>query len=289
VEDIKAYIETGILELFVLGQLTAQEEKEVQEMAVHHPEVKEEINAIEIAMEQYALYHAINPSEGLEHRIFTKINFAESSDPIITTPPAPASQSTAKIVPLDPKPYDSKIRTLRFSLVACIALLVVSVVALLSAHSKLDSAQSEIAALTSQNSKFAATVGFMENTNKDLQKIADIAGDKSWAIVNLAGTPKLPKAQLRVFWNKNTKDVLLDKKKMALPANDASHQYQLWALVNGKPVDLGVFDSNDGASAILQSMKASPVAQAFAVTLEKHGGSASPTMDQLVLMGNITI
>jgi anti-sigma-K factor RskA len=276
VEDIKAYIETGILELYVLGQLSAQEEKEVQEMAANHPEVREEISAIEIAMEKYALYQAVNPSQDFAPKIIDKLGL---------TDPAPS----AKVVPLQSASYDSKIRTLRFALVACIALLVVSVIALLSAHNKLDSAEEQIASLTSQNSKFAATVGYMEETNRDLQKIADITGNPAWAVVNLAGTPKSPSSQLRVFWNKSTKDVLLDKKKMALPANDADHQYQLWALVNGKPVDLGVFDSKDGARAILQNMKDIPAAQAFAVTLEKRGGSVNPTMDQLVLLGNITI
>jgi anti-sigma-K factor RskA len=280
VEEIKAYIETGILELYVLEQLTAQEKKEVQAMAANHPEVRKEISAIEIALEKYALLNASNPSHDLTPRIFTEIGLDENSKP---------TEPVAKIIPLDTKSYDSKIRTLRFALVACSALLVVSIIALLSAHQKLGSAESQIATLSSQNSKFAATVGFMQESNKDLQKFADIAGNKSWVTVNLAGTPKLPTAQLRVFWNKTSKDVLLDKKKMALPANDQQHQYQLWALVNGKPVDLGVFDSDKDSLRIIQNMKNIPAAQAFAVTIEKRGGSVNPTMEQLVLLGNVNI
>jgi anti-sigma-K factor RskA len=73
---------------------------------------------------------------------------------------------------------------------------------------------------------------------------------------------------------------------MAMPSNDADHQYQLWALVNGKPVDLGVFDAN-GKLEGLQVMKNIGEAQTFAVTLEPKGGSISPTMSQLMVMGNI--
>jgi anti-sigma-K factor RskA len=286
VEDIKAYIETGILELYVLEQLSAQEKKEVQDMAAIHPEIKEEITAIEIALEKYALLNASYPTHDLTPKIISAIGVDEFSSP---SPLLAETSASAKVVPLNTSAYDSKIKTLRFALVACLALLVVSIIALLSAHQKLNSAQSQIAALSTQNSKFAATVGFVQESNKELQRIADIAGDKSWVVVNLAGTPKLPSAKLRVFWNKTSKDVLLDKKKMALPANDQQHQYQLWALVNGKPVDLGVFDSDKDSLRIIQNMKNIPAAQAFAVTIEKRGGSVNPTMEQLVLLGNVNI
>jgi anti-sigma-K factor RskA len=64
------------------------------------------------------------------------------------------------------------------------------------------------------------------------------------------------------------------------------HQYQLWALVDGKPVDLGVFDMRDGEVG-LKNMKPIGVAQTFAVTLEPRGGSVSPTLEKLMVIGNI--
>ena len=79
---------------------------------------------------------------------------------------------------------------------------------------------------------------------------------------------------------------MIDMQSMAMPLNDADHQYQLWALVNGKPVDLGVFDVN-GALTGMQVMKNIGAAQTFAVTLEPKGGSVNPTMSQLMVMGNI--
>lgn len=82
---------------------------------------------------------------------------------------------------------------------------------------------------------------------------------------------------------------MLDNSKMQLPVNDKSHQYQLWALVNGKPVDLGVFDVKADTAGILVNMKEIANAQTFAVTIEKRGGSPSPTMDQMIVAGNVTI
>ena len=43
----KEYIESGILELYVFGKLTDEEMAEVSQMAIQHPEVKDEITAIE--------------------------------------------------------------------------------------------------------------------------------------------------------------------------------------------------------------------------------------------------
>ncbi len=271
-EEAKEYIETGILELYVLGQLSADEQKEVEFMATKFPEVKAEVGAIEVVMEQYAIQMRVDPSEDLTQKIFNKIE--------------PAA---IKTVPIYPENQDAKVRRLRFALVACIALLLLSVVELFSAHRKLDVAENKIASLSLDKEKFAARASYQENTNVQLKKVADMIGDPSWTIVKLAGTKLTPGAKMMVYWNKESKNVVVDNSKMALPENDAEHQYQLWALVDGKPVDLGVFNSKTDSTLILVKMKEIPKAQAFAVTLEKQGGSLNPTMDQMVAMGGVSI
>ena len=81
---------------------------------------------------------------------------------------------------------------------------------------------------------------------------------------------------------------MLDMADLKLPANDKDHQYQLWALVGGKPVDLGVFDKTATDSTIdMKEMKSLALAQAFAVTLEPRGGSVNPTMDQMMVVGTL--
>jgi anti-sigma-K factor RskA len=276
VEEGKAYIESGILELYVLGQLNAQEQLEVQAMASTYPEVKQEMEAIEIAMEKYAVQNAVKPSEGLENKIFERIGIA-------------VPQQEAKIVPLNAEllsNYPAKIRSLRLALVACIALLIVSVAALYSAHSDLGSARDQIASLSADREKFSSTVNYMKANNADLNRIVAIADDPNWKTIKLAGQ-KNPSDNMVVYWHPKGKHVMVNTNKMVLPANDKAHQYQLWALVNGKPVDLGVFDVNANHAQILVNMKDIGVAQAFAVTLEQRGGSPTPTMEQMMVMGGV--
>jgi anti-sigma factor RsiW len=69
VENIKEYIESGILELYVLGQLSPDEKLQVEEMAAKHTAVKAEIEDIERSMEVFAEEHAVEPSEDLRGKI----------------------------------------------------------------------------------------------------------------------------------------------------------------------------------------------------------------------------
>lgn len=273
-EEVKAYIESGILELYVLGQLSAQECNEVEAMAAKHPEVKAEITAIELAMEAYAFENAINPSSNVEAKILAEIG----SNPVEKEP---------KIVPLYQQGNDSKIKALRFALVACIALLVVSVVALYNVYNKLNVANEQIATLSSNNEQFARTVNKLEFDNSGLQNRVDMTETDEWTTVKLAGVANSPKAKMLVYWNKNNKNILINHAAMDLPKTDKSHEYQLWALVDGKPVSLGVFGEN--AKEAVQQMVTIEKAQAFAVTIEPVGGSANPTMEKMVVMGGVSI
>lgn len=95
----------------------------------------------------------------------------------------------------------------------------------------------------------------------------------------------MPSAKMMVAWSAVKKKVMIDMAGMQLPVNDASHQYQLWALVNGKPVDLGVFDRAEADTINMKLMKPVALAGAFAVTLEPRGGSVNPTMTEMVAIG----
>ena len=69
-----------------------------------------------------------------------------------------------------------------------------------------------------------------------------------------------------------------------MPQPSQGKQYQLWALVDGKPVDAGMVDAN---CTTVCKMKNIPKAQAFAITLEKAGGSPSPTMEAMYVFGKV--
>jgi anti-sigma factor RsiW len=72
-DDTKAYIESGILELYVLGDGSPKERAEVEQMVAAHPAVKEELCQIENALEKYALAYAVAPAESYQKKVFNSL------------------------------------------------------------------------------------------------------------------------------------------------------------------------------------------------------------------------
>ena len=67
----------------------------------------------------------------------------------------------------------------------------------------------------------------------------------------------------------------------ALPSDK---QYQLWAIVDGKPVDGGmILTSKRGDKYRIQKMKTFGKAEAFAVTLEDEKGNPTPKGPMFVM------
>jgi len=285
VENLKAYIESGVLELYVLGDLSPEEALQVEEIASQNPEVRDEIAAIELAMENYAMQNAVEPSADVEKKLFEKLGI-RADDDLETTSATPQYSDEPRIVRLDNS--DGKIRTLRFALVACVALLVVSTAALFITYNKLNDAHDQIASLNLDKQKFAGVVSQLEFENKGLDNMVAMADSKEWATIRMAGQPFSPNSKMNVYWNKKDKSVLINYVAMDLPKTDAQHEYQLWAMVNGKPVSLGVFGKTDSTTnEALQKMQTIQEAQAFAVTIEPMGGSVNPTMEKLSVMGGV--
>jgi mannose-6-phosphate isomerase-like protein (cupin superfamily) len=75
--DVQQFLDSGILELYVLGQVSPLQEAEVLRMAAFHDEVREEIEAISVAMERYAEANAVEPNPTLHTFIMASIDYME--------------------------------------------------------------------------------------------------------------------------------------------------------------------------------------------------------------------
>ncbi len=72
---------------------------------------------------------------------------------------------------------------------------------------------------------------------------------------------------------------------LRLPPPPSDKQYQLWVIVDGTPADMGVFEAILTGNT-LQEIPFVENPQAFTVTLEKRGGSPTPTLEEMVVIGN---
>lgn len=75
--DIDSFIKSGILEMYVLGNTSQEESERVAQMAIEHSEVRDEIDAICIALEQYGRANAIEPNPTVLPFLMATINYME--------------------------------------------------------------------------------------------------------------------------------------------------------------------------------------------------------------------
>ena len=74
---IAAFLESGVLELYVMGAASPQETLAVEQMAAAHPEVRHEIDTISQAMERYAQAHAVKPRNVVKPLLLATIDYME--------------------------------------------------------------------------------------------------------------------------------------------------------------------------------------------------------------------
>lgn len=276
-EEIKAYIESGILELYVLGDISHEEKLQVEAMALKHPAIKAELDEIERSMEWFAGEHKIEPTPELRDRVLNSVLTNLADDNNFRTKTQPAGAKVMAMAPANPTNF------YKYAFAASLALLLVSVVALYNVYHKLQVSAQQVVALSTQSQQFSKTVSMKD---EELTMFRDTA----YKLIRLPGTGKTPNAHMMLAWSPAKKKVIIDMGGMDLPANDKDHQYQLWAIVAGKPVDLGVFDAATDSAATgtgMKVMKPVDAPQAFAVTLEPRGGSVNPTMANMTVITKI--
>lgn len=286
-EDIRIYIESGILELYVLGDLSAAEIAEVESMAAKYPEIREELNQIELTLGELTDSYAVEPSEKVKTAFFNAIDFAslEQQAEEIQNEIKPFTESVKEepiVVPI----HQSRLNFYKYSFAACLGLLILSIAAIFTLYNNLEKSKQQLIVLQTSNQDFANQVNFLETKVDKANEAISVYGNPDFKMVELKGTANSPESKMMVAFNPVMQKVMIDMKSMKMPVHDENHQYQLWALVDGKPVDLGVFDADQSALG-LKDMKSLEKAQAFAVTLEPKGGSINPTMDKMMVMGAI--
>ena len=274
-EDIKAYIESGVLELYVLGNLTDAERHEVEDMCHKFPELNDELRQIEISLLIYSDLYSIEPPIDSRDKFLSSLDFGLKAAP----------PQEAEVVNLPSG--DRSLTFYKYAFAASVALLLVSLFTIMNLHKELKETKSEIIALQNSNQKYASQVNYIGKELQVNKRFLQVyQNPKEYKFIALKGTPKSPEASMKVAFNSGRQEVLIDVSSLNLPSPDANHQYQLWALVDGKPIDLGVFDYASGQSGLTR-MKSIGKAQAFAVTLEKKGGSKTPTLTEMVVMGGV--
>jgi anti-sigma-K factor RskA len=266
--NVKEFISAGIIESYVLGLCSDAEKHEVESACEHFPEIAKAKREVEEKIEALLIQEQYAPPAALQEKILGQINNAQIS--------TEANTEQYEETPL------RRIGIWKWVAAASLILLAGSIFWIF----QLKKENKELAAASDVRGANDSTQYVMTEMKAELDAMkSGIATLQSPALrmASLKGLPATPTSKASLFWDTVSKDVYLIINNLPQPASDK--QYQLWALINKQPVDLGVFDPVQ--SRVLVKMKNVQNAQAFAITLEPTGGSAQPTMKNMYVYGKL--
>lgn len=256
--DIQAYISSGIIELYVMGLCSQEEEKELEQLRSQYPQLHQAIEAYELQLEKTMLQQSTLPAAETDNRILQKLE----------------SLQQAPVVKMDSKAVTKKTKTIaggwwKLTAAAAVLLFIVSTVFNYTLLQKNKSLK-----------------GLVNAEPKSPLPLADYEVITNPAItpVGMYGQGSHAICRCTMFWDKKTGKAYVMIHH--LPKSNEAKDYQLWAEVDGKPVSVGIIDDSIRGR-LIEVPNVPEGAVAFKVVLGKAGGEATPDDGDLYLAGRI--
>ncbi len=245
-EKIREFLDSDLLEQYLLGTTTELESAQVERYLAMYPEVRETYEELQDNLEAYARLHAVKPPEGLRERILQSVK-RERAGRSRFMRYAVAATITALFFAGASYFFWNQNQSLQQE-----NALVNNKIRVLEADmkSQLEDVRNQFIVLNNPQTR-----KFMVNGNvkaRELKAIAYVNPVKKLSYINVRNLPNLP----------------VDK------------DYQMWAEVNGEMVNLGVlrdFGAKDKLLALPYGEKSISY-----ITIEPKGGNSTPTVQNIV-------
>ncbi len=261
--NVEEYIASGILELYVAGQLSEDENLEVHGYALKYPEIMKEIEEIEAAV--LALGKTVSP--GLRH------NFEIISDIIDI-------QKETKVVELGKKDVN-------WSWYIGWAASLLLAVGLVWMYTQNQDLKKQIQVTETEKQTLEEQITNANTSLEKTQELLNTIRDKNITVIALGGQEVSPDSYAKAYWNKQEQKVFIDAKGLPEPPN--GFVYQVWSLKLDPltPTSIGLLEDFASDQNKVFTMNNPNESEAFGITLEPEGGSESPTLEQLYALGAI--
>jgi anti-sigma-K factor RskA len=255
--DKEQLLSEGYLEAYLTEDLSHSDMQEVEQWITTDREVKIEYHRVQKTLELLAFHFGKAPSQTVKRTLMENAEVMKD------------------LAPPTGKGWN-------MMMAASITLALLSAISAFYFWGKWQSANEEMTEMLAQNILMAENV---TRTNQELDEVKNnlsVLISPEFSRIVLNGTANAPDAKAVIYWNAAEQEVFLNAYSLAeLPEGK---QYQLWALVDGQPIDAGVFDPMGDT---FQKMKLIAKADAFAVTIEQTGGSATPALETLQVVGMV--
>lgn len=256
------FLQTGLLEQYVLGLTDEQETAVVQQYADAFPEVQSEIDQMREALDQYAKQYAVMPPEELKSRVMQGVEQASQRSDENTGQPGPAQSSGASWMGA--------------------VLLTLLIGASLFLYRGKAAAERDLASLESQYMTFQAECERQKAALQQEQQVYATLMHEATVPVRLHATGLQANAKAVAYLNGLEKVAYISTG--LLPELPTGKTYQLWADVEGEMINMGVLDKQSKG---LQAVSYIDHAESLNITIEPEGGSEKPTVEQLIVNGEV--
>ena len=249
--NIDQYIASGILELYVAGSLTDAENREVYAMLQKHPELVKEVAHIEAAL----------------------IELGQEVAP--------------RNVPEIPKVIgrEGKKSSLSWFKYAGWAAAIIATAGLTYLFFENDTLKLDLQNMEQRQQYVDEQLIEQQEQLQYSKALLTGLTNKNILKVELPGQVNFSDSYAAVYWNQESQELYVDVNN--LPEAPEGMQYQLWSLALNPltPTSLGVIDNNPELGVVAFSNPNN--SQAFGITLEPNGGSETPNLEQLHVLGMV--
>ncbi|QCW99159.1 RNA polymerase subunit sigma-70 [Aggregatimonas sangjinii] len=245
-DKIKNFLDSDLLEKYLLGTTTEEENLQVERYIAMHPEVRKTYDELQDNLEAFAKMHALKTPEGLKAKILARIKSENVGRKRFFRYAVAASFATVMFAGASYFFYDQN-QSLQEE-----NEMVTNQIELLKEDMKqgLEDMRNQFIVLNNPKTKKYNVQG--NKKAKELKAVAYVNPVKKLSYINVSKLPNLPENQC----------------------------YQMWAEVNGKMINLGVIQEA-GDKEKLMALPYSDEAIGY-ITIEPKGGNETPTVENIV-------
>ncbi|QWX84318.1 anti-sigma factor [Cellulophaga sp. HaHaR_3_176] len=245
-DKIKTFLDSDLLEKYLLDATTETETLQVERYIAIHPEVRKAYNELQDNLEEFAKSYAVKAPEGLKEQILQKIKAQNSSKRKFMSYAIAASFVAFLFAGATYFFYNQNVNLQEENTV------VTNQIKLLEEDMKqrLEDVRNQFIVLNNPQTRKYTVMG--NRKAKNLKAVAYVNPVKKLSYINVQNLPELEEGQC----------------------------FQMWAEVNGQMLDLGVIkEVNDNDNLLEMPYAKNGVGY---ITIEKEGGNETPTVDNIV-------
>lgn len=244
--DRKKILEEGLLEKYLLDELSAKESQQVSIAIANDEDLKKHFELLEEDFEKMALENAIEPPTQVKMRLKEQLE-----------------GSTIKTIP-------------KTWLYAAASLALLFLLSSFWMFNRWKNAEQNFESLQNQTTVLQERLNALEeNYILTNQRLKTINGPQTIPLI-LHGNELVPNSRAVAYVNHENKMVVVNAQ--GLPELPDNNTYQMWSDVDGEMINMGLLPTDEE----LITLKYIDKAESLNITIEPAGGNDHPTVEKLI-------